>query len=208
MSCPVAMATARGYLHDMLAVVFRRPLDATRLESFRNAEMLAAMAAAGINLGKEFAADADCGLLDRLAVDYTQLFHGPGEHIAPYESIQLGAGDELMGPGAGAVRRFMAEHGFSVAAESGEMPDHISVELAFMGELARREARARVAGDRETLDLVTDLQRRFLDEHLGRWVGRLARKIRREAQTPFYREMAKLLDDFVADEQQAAITAA
>jgi len=205
-TCAAAAAEARGHVYDMLAAIFRRPLDAAQLERLRASEMLAAMSAAEMDPGADFTTSDSRRLLERLAVDYTQLFHGPGEHIAPFESIQLGGEGELMGPAAAAVRGFMAEYGFAVTAEAGELPDHISVELAFMAELARREAAARASGDGYTLDLVIGLQRRFLAEHLGRWADRLARKVRREAETSFYRAMAGLLADFVTAEQEATAT--
>jgi TorA maturation chaperone TorD len=199
-----AIATARGHVYEMLATVFRRPLDAQRLKSFRTAEMLAAMSATGNDPGDDFINGDDGVLLDRLAIDFTQLFHGPGERIAPYEGIQLGDSEELMGTATNEVRRFMAEVGFIVPRENGELPDHISVELTFMAELARREAEALEAGDDKTAKLAASLERRFLTAHLGRWAEGFAREIKKTAETPFYRAMAELLADFVASEQDAA----
>ncbi len=196
-------AAARGELNELLATVFRRPLDARRLERLRAPEMLAAMSAAAIDPGEDFISGDGEVLLDRLAIDYTQLFHGPMEHIAPYESIQLGDGDELMGAAAGEVRRFMAEVGFAVPPESGELPDHISVELTFMGELARREAEALEADDRKAAEFAASLECRFLVEHLGRWAERFARKVWDRATTPFYAAMAELLSGYIAAERRA-----
>jgi TorA maturation chaperone TorD len=194
-------AEARAHLYDLLATVFRRPLDARRLERLRAPEMLAAMSAAAIDPGQDFINGDGEAVLDRLAIDYTQLFHGPVERISPYESIQLGNGDELMGPAAEEVRRFMAEVGFSVPPETGELPDHISVELAFMAELARREAEALEADDGKTAEFVAALECRFLTAHLGRWAERFARKVWDRAATPFYAAMAELLSGHIADER-------
>ena len=195
---------ARGHVYDLLATVFRRPLDASRLERLRAPEMLAAMSAAGIDPGNDFVEGNSEALLDRLAIDYTHLFNDPVERIAPYECIQCGDGNDLMGTAAGQVRRFMAGGGFSVPPEAGEPPDHISVELAFMGELARREADALGTGDQKTADFAGSIQRRFLSAHLGRWADRFAHKVRERATTPFYAAMAELLSSFIADERAAA----
>ena len=140
-------------------------------------------------------------VLDRLAIDYTQLFHAPADRISRYEGLQTKESDRLMGAAAQSVRHFLAQSGFVVLAEGGELPDHISVELAFMSELARREAEAAEASDRATAEQAASLQRRFLAEHLGRWAGRFADAVRGAATTPFYRGMATLLGDFVAAEQ-------
>ena len=113
----------------------------------------------------------------------------------------LAEGDkELMGPAAQRVRSFMAEVGFEVAPESGELPDHISVELAFMAELARREAEACSNGDIERQRRCVVIQSRFLSEHLGRWAGFFAEKVRDRADTRFYADFAGLLASFVAED--------
>ena len=196
-------AAARGHVYELLATVFRRPLDAGLLERLRAPEMLAAMSAAGVDPGDDFTGGDSETLLDQLAIDYTQLFHGPVDRIAPYESIQFGNGDELMGAPAGEVCRFMAEVGFTVMPETGELPDHISVELAFMGELAHREAEALAVDDHKTAELTASLQSRFLAEHLGRWAERFARKVLDRAVAPFYAAVAGLLRGFIADERGA-----
>jgi TorA maturation chaperone TorD len=196
-------AAARAHVYDLLATVFRRPLDARRLELLRAPEMLAAMSAAAIDPGQGFITGDREALLDRLAIDYTQLFHGPVERISPYECIQIGDGEDLMGAAADQVRRFMAEVGFSVPPETGELPDHISVELAFMAELSRREAEALEAGDPKTAEFAASLQRRFLAAHLGRWAERFARKVCDRSTTPFYAAMAELLSGYIADERGA-----
>jgi len=198
-----AIAAARGQVYGLLATVFRRPLDARRLNILRAPEMLAAMSAAEIDPGQDFINGDSVALLDRLAIDYTQLFHGPVERISPYECIQLGDGEDLMGAAAGEVRRFMAEVGFAVPPETGELPDHISVELAFMAELARREAEALESDDGKTAEITASLQHRFLAAHLGRWGERFARKVWDRAATPFYAAMAELLSGYIADERGA-----
>ena len=103
-------AAARAQVYDLLAIVFRRPLDARRLQRLRTPKMLAAMSAAAIDPGRDFASSDGAALLDRLAIDYTQLFHGPVERISPYECIQLGESEDLMGAAAEEVRRFLAAH--------------------------------------------------------------------------------------------------
>lgn len=197
-------AAERGHVYGLLSAVFRRPLDADMLRRLKAPEMLAALAAAGVDIGGEIDDADEKSVLDRLAIDFTQLFHGPVGRIAPYESVLLGDGDrELMGPAAQRVRVFMAEIGFEVAPESGELPDHISVELALMAELARREAEAQANGDAERERLCVEIQDRFLAEHLGRWAGPLGKRVREKAETAFYREFAGLLAGFVADDLAA-----
>ena len=56
------------------------------------------------------------------------------------------------------------------------------------------------SGDQATAARAASLQRRFLAEHLGRWVGRFASQVQNAATTQFYRGMAALLADFVGEE--------
>jgi len=197
-------AGAREHVYALLSAVFRRPLDAGQLDALRAPGMLAALRAAGVDPGEDFAREDAATLLDRLAIDYTQLFHGPEERIAPYESIQTGEGSDLMGRSAHAVRRFMAEVGYAVPPESGELPDHISVELAFMAELVRREAEAAKDGDAPTAVRAATLQRRFLANHIGRWAVPFARKVQARAATKFYAAMAEMLAGFTPTERTEA----
>ena len=196
-----AEATARAQVYELLAAVFRRPLNARQLEGLRTTDMLAAMAAAGIDPGDGFTTDPFETVLDRLAIDYTQLFHGPETHIVPYQSVLLDKGDELMGPAALEVRNFMAQAGFEVTRDSGELPDHIGVELAFLAALAQREAAARETDDAQTAERIGLLQRQFLAAHLGRWAGLFADKVQARASTGFYAAMADFLARFVATER-------
>ena len=79
-----------------------------------------------------------------------------------------------------AVRHFMGDVGFAVAEGAGEMADHISVELAFLAELTRREAEARAAGDAELANEAADIARRFVAAHPDAWAGAFADRSRRE----------------------------
>lgn len=193
-------AANRGHVYGLLSTVFRRPLDAAKLARLRTDEMRTALAAARIDPGAEFTATEVGDLLDRLAIDYTRLFHGPEERRSPYESIQTGASDTLMGEPAQCLRRFMAENGFEMA-DRGELPDHISVELALMATLAEREAAAIAAGETATAAKASALQRRLMGEHLGRWAEAFADQVAARAETRFYAAMAELLANFVAAER-------
>ena len=77
------------------------------------------------------------------------------------------------------------------------MPDHIAAELEFLYLLTFRQNQARRSGDQAGLDAATALRTRFLDEHLGRWVGPFTAAVAAGAQSAFYRELAGLTDRFV-----------
>jgi TorA maturation chaperone TorD len=195
-----AEARERGHLYALLATVFRRPLNAAQLDHLRSPPLLDAMLSAGIDPGEDFIRGESNSVLDFLAIDYTNLFHAPADRIVPYEGIQTGKSDRLMGETAHSVREFLSQAGYVVLPEGGELPDHISTELAFMSDLAQREGEALEADDSETAVHAALLQRQFLDKHLGHWAGRFAEKVSGTAGTSFYRGMGELLGRFIAEE--------
>ncbi len=185
-------------LYGLLAEVFRRPLDRGQIFRFREPSMAMALKEAGVDVGPDFAAEDAGALQHRLAVDYTQLFHAPAnpaDRVSPYEGLSTGVDEGLSESRTDAARHFMGDVGFKVAEGAGEMADHISVELAFLAEVTRREAEARAAGETELADVAADVARRFLAAHPARWAGAFADRVEARAQTPFYAAMARLLGE-------------
>lgn len=145
-------------------------------------------------LGEEFAAEQAQDLL----LDYTRLFLGPNQIIAkPYGSVWLEGPDKLMGESTVQVLELYREGGFEMDEEFRELPDHIAAELEFLYLLIYRENEAHRNGKPEALEAKAALRKRFLDEHLGRWVGSFTAAVRTGAQCVFYRLLAELTERFV-----------
>ena len=155
-------------------------------------------------LGEEFSAAGPESLL----VDYTRLFLGPSHIIAkPYGSVWLDGEETLMQDSTMAVQELYEEGGFEINEDFRELPDHIAAEMEFLYLLIYRENEARRNDDPEALTAMAGLRKRFLDEHLGSWVGPFTAAVKAGAQSGFYRELAELTDRFVkmeASEDQAA----
>jgi TorA maturation chaperone TorD len=185
-------------LYGLLAEVFRRPLDRGQILRFREPSMAMALKEAGVDVGPDFATEDAGGLQHRLAVDYTQLFHAPAnpaDRVSLYEGLFTGVDVSLSESRTDAARHFMGDVGFEVAQGAGEMADHISVELAFLAELTRREAEAGATADMALADTASEIARRFVAAHLERWAGAFARQVATRAETPFYASMARLLGE-------------
>jgi len=82
------------------------------------------------------------------------------------------------------------------------MPDHISVELEYMQHVVEREAQAWEADDDQTALLCLKNEKQFVDEHLLGWVPDFCEKVIEAAESPFYREMARLTRSFIEFEQK------
>jgi TorA maturation chaperone TorD len=160
-----------------------------------------ALATAGVHLNHGFTRQPEERLTDALAIDFTQLFHGPRGHIAPYESVQTGVdGGELNGSAALSVAAFLEVAGLTVDREARQLPDHISIELEVMAKLARREAKGWEADDEAVVRTCLHQQQDFLDSHLGRWGPAFCRQVQAKAQTAFYGQIASLLGDLLESE--------
>ncbi len=190
-----------SHLYGFLAALYRREIDAAMLDQLRSKEIRASLREAGVELGESFEGADEAALLEALAVEYTALFLGPGEHISPHESVHAeGGGGSLWGDETVAVRRFIQEAGFEYSEDYDGVPDHISVELEFMAEAARREAIAWEEGDAAMAANCLEFQREFLNEHLGKWVPQFCDKVSAVASVPLYRDIAKLTTSFVRSE--------
>lgn len=144
--------------------------------------------------------------LQDLLVDYTRLFVGPVQAAAkPYASVWLRRGEnQLMTEVSEAVRAMYAEGGFELADDFQELPDHAAAELEFLYLLIHRGNVARWSGDAPVLQQVEALRRRFLEQHLGLWLGPFLLAMHDAAQTPFYEALAEATEAFVRAEARRA----
>lgn len=148
------------------------------------------------------------------AVEYARLFAVPGEQaVRPYESVYCdmltidsstacsayfesepqigGLAGFLHGPSASAVREAYRQAGFELDPTIHELPDHLAIELEFMGRLLER-------GDVEQAET-------FFTEHLGRWVFRCLEEIKQKTHSGFYRAVTDTLMSFLQREQGALL---
>lgn len=172
-----------------------RLFDSMAVAAARIDSELAALAA---RLGPAFAALP----LQELLVDYTRLFLGPVQALAqPYASVWLkGDANALMQDTTLAVQALYAEGGFEIGADFQELPDHVAAELEFLYLLIHRENEARWSGRSEEQARFEALKRRFLDQHLGRWLGKFLLAVHGGTQTGFYEALAELTEAVVRAE--------
>lgn len=193
-------AIARADLCRFLSACYYEPAPEFAQEKLFDSMLAAAhrldpeLAEHARNLGEAFAADD----LQTLLVDYTRLFLGPMQALAkPYGSAWLrpqAPADENPPP---SVLALYAQGGFEIDAGFMELPDHVAVELEFLYLLLFTQNQAHQSGNTDQLAATELLQQRFLDQHLGAWIGPFAAALRSGAQTAFYRELAALSERFV-----------
>jgi TorA maturation chaperone TorD len=200
----VKRIAARADLCRLLAACFYQPgpefAEERVFDSMRTAaaELDADLASLAQALGTAF----DAQPLDELHVDYTRLFLNPtGPLAAPYESAWLAGRDPMLVEETtqGVIDSYR-QGGYDVDLSFRDLPDHIAAELEFLYTLVFREARATASGHETERDEVVERRRRFVEQHLGRWVGPLSEALRSGSETAYYRALADLTERFVLSE--------
>jgi TorA maturation chaperone TorD len=145
-------------------------------------------------------------LIEDLAVEYARLFLGPGKHISPHESVHFQRDDgqwgKLWGASTVEVKKFIESTGLNYTEEYKGLPDHISVEFEFMQQLTLHEEKVWKEADADKAAGYRQAEKKFVEEHLMRWIPGFCEKVIQEAELPFYRAMAALTRSFIEFEIQ------
>ncbi len=200
------LAGHRSSIYGFLAAVFRQELTSELVQQMKDQRFQEILSTLGIELSNGFFKKPEKELLENLAVEYAYLFLGPGKHISPHESVhhkkEGGQSGQLWGELTAEVKTIIESSGLEYKSEFTGMPDHISVELEFMQHVVQREAQAREACDDKTVLLCLKNEKKFIDEHLFCWIPDFCEKVIKTAESPFYREMARLTRGFIEFEKK------
>jgi putative dimethyl sulfoxide reductase chaperone len=125
--------------------------------------------------------------LEDLQTEHVRLFVNAygGAPCLPYESVY--AERQVLGEVAQEVASLYAQWGVE---ETGEMPDHAAVELAFAAQLARLR---QVVEAREDRELARQTLEEFERNHLRAWLPGLAADLRVAAELAFYQTLGVAL---------------
>lgn len=115
----------------------------------------------------------------------------------PYET--LFGNDHVFGQShvMGDIAGFYKAFGVELSRDIHERMDHLSVELEFMHFLAYKESYARCHDGLDKTQIVVDAQKKFVKDHVGRWVPLFARMLVKKADSGFFRHMAELTTDLM-----------
>jgi ferredoxin len=118
-----------------------------------------------------------------------------GRPVALYESLHR------QGSLMGQITRDVERHyrALGLASAGGELPDHASVELAFLGHLSIAEIQARAAKDGRLVSRLRAEQRYFLHTHAGAWVPDVGDALA-VVEDLFYAAVGHVLRGFLSEE--------
>lgn len=123
-----------------------------------------------------------------VAVEFTRLFMGPPQPLAPpWETMNRGEGVTVgFGEATFAMRRLLREAGFQLAQEGRQYEDHFGIELLYLSELCRRAAVS--SDDAQEAEAIAA----FVVAHPLGWVDAFAARIGEAYPEGYYVRLAAL----------------
>lgn len=199
-------ARQRCNVYGLLAIAYREEPTSGFLGQIKDPEFQKALSSAGVKIDDEFFKQPEEKLLEDLAVEYARLFLGPARHIPPHESVHHERDDGdwgmLWGKDTVLVKKFIESAGFEYKADYNGLPDSISAELEFMQQVTKRETQAWDEDDCNGALYCLKIGKKFIDEHLAKWIPIFCDKVISKAELSLYREMAKLTKGFIELEEK------
>ena len=193
-------AASRSSLYGFIATLFREEITIERLHQLKTRDVIKTLFEPANQFYDAFDKPEE-QLIEDLAVEYARLFLGPAKHISPHESIHHdndgGDWGTHWGKATVEVKKFIESAGLEYISEYTGMPDHISVELEFMQQATSREAQAWESNDSEGALYCLKMEKKFLDDHIMKWIPLFCYKVINEAELSFYREIANLTKSFL-----------
>ena len=194
-------ARIRSNIYGFLSSMFREEITAERLRQIKGPDIKEVLSEMGIQYEIFSKKDQD-QLLEDLAVEYARLFLGPDKHISPHESVHHQRDDGDWGTHWGGstvdVKKFIETAGLEYKQEYSGMPDHISTEFDFMKEAVGREAQAIEEKDWEGALYCQKMEKKFIYDHLIKWIPAFCDKITSQAELSFYGDLADVTKKFIA----------
>ena len=144
---------------------------------------------------------ASCSDLNTLAGEYTRIFIGTGKLLtSPWESVYLSGKRVLFQPSVLEVRRSYREAGLVPARLHSVPDDFVGLEVDFMAKLADAAYAASTLGDESTCTLRLEQSKRFLDDHLLRWIGGFADEVLDQHGECFYASVLSMIASYCASD--------
>jgi len=183
-------ATARSNAYHLLGTLFLEGVTEPVLAHVRAVDDLNRHLPRAL---RDEAVQPDPEDLDDLAAAYQDTF---GFNVFPFQSTFLDRSARAGGEETERVTDFYLDAAFPVV-ETAESADHIGVQLNFLGFLSRLETEA----DREGRERARVFARRFLDEHLLRWLPILTFTLASHAH-PIFHAVSELTLEMALDHRQ------
>ena len=142
-------------------------------------------------------------VLLELAAEYAGLFLGVRK-VPPHPSESAYENPEhlIMQKPRDDVLEIYRNMGLEKTRDFPEPEDHVAIELQFMGHLCEKTNAALNEGSLQDAKKCLEVQRDFLDEHLGNWVPQLVTDILKSVKVDFYKGVAKITRGYIETDKK------
>lgn len=198
---------SRENTYGFIAGIFREELNSEQIKEMMDKGILNQLIEGGCNIKMDFFSNKSVEHIEEeLAVEYAELFIGPGKHIAPYESIYVADSDGRVGYYWGEstvdIKNWVEHYELKISDQFESIPDHISIELEFMQKVIGQERLEWERDDIQKADMCIEIERTFFNNHINKWVVGFCEQVIEAAHLDFYREIASLTKDFMIQEKE------
>lgn len=170
----------RAFVYAFLSRCYQKELDKRAIEDLKsNVDLLETIG----DDTKRWFLTTDLSIIEEsLNIDYNSIFLVNSQ---PVETLVEDSKGEILVGLQNPVMQFYFNNGYEIDMNKTDIlaPDHLSIELGFMQNLAYRDEK-RVAYN-------------FLKEHLLRWAPPYLIGIRSLIETPFYKDLADFTIEFL-----------
>ena len=134
-----------------------------------------------------------------LAADFAQAFLASHHTSAlPFASVYMNEKGLLMQEPTHRMEKWLAEQNMQLASEA-EAPDHLALELDFLGNLAIKQAEHKTGSDKKRYQ---QLQLTFIQQELEFWINKWQEKLQKSDTFGFYAAIGEMLTAFIKEDKQ------
>lgn len=196
------MALARADVYRFLSMAFIYPEKEKLAELHELASDLdISLSILPYDMREEFQAFASqiaSGEVSALQPDYTEMFLT--RMFCPSTETTYGKNSFNQPNILGDISGFYKAFGFVMKDDATYAFDQIFVELEFMSFLELKIAYALDQNLEEEVDICLSAERRFLEQHIGKWTGVFGENLAARANESYYRSLGLLLSKFMGSE--------
>ena len=145
-----------------------------------------------------FASQIESADVTALQPDYTELFLT--RMFCPSTETTYGKNSFNQPNILGDISGFYKAFGFVMNDDANYAFDQVFVELEFMSFLELKIAYALDQNMDEQIDICLSAERRFLEQHIGKWTGVFGENLAARANEAYYRSLGLLLSKFMGSE--------
>jgi DMSO reductase family type II enzyme chaperone len=138
---------------------------------------------------------------EELETEYNRLFAHLGSTKCPPYETEYGFDNIYQKTEAMAdISGFYSAFGLEISPQNTDRVDFFSTEMEFMSFLAVKEAHALEQQENEHGEICREAQKKFLTDHLGRWVSMFAKVLEKSSDHQFYVSLGNLAEQFLESE--------